>query len=378
MNPILEALSEYPAARLEARRRELRASGATIFDFGLGDPVEEVPDFLRQALIAGVPRQSGYPSESIRAQVAEAVAGYLQRRFGVAVDPESEVLVTGGSKAATYQLPLLVGGQNGQGLLYPDPGYPSYARGGLLAGLELHPVRLGPDGAMRIWELPDRTLERVALAWINSPSNPTGAVLCADELERTIATCRAHDILLVSDECYADMHAGEAPQSILEFGREGVLAVHSLSKRSGLTGYRSGFLAGDAEWIRKLATLRATMSSQPQDFVNAAAVAAWSDDAHVDARRERLMARRGVLAEALLGLGLEVADTVASFYLWVRAPGGLSGEAFADHLAARGVLVAPGAWFASTTAGDAYIRVAVSEQDIEGATVAWRRAMEEL
>ena len=378
MNPILEALSEYPAARLEARRRELRASGAGFFDFGLGDPVEEVPAFLREALIEGVPSRSGYPSEAVRAQTAGAVAGYLQRRFGVEVDSRDEVLITSGSKAATYQLPLLFGGVERQALLYPDPGYPSYARGGLLAGLALHPLRLHSDGSMRIWELPERVLERAALAWVNSPSNPTGAVLCAEELERTVATCRANDILLVSDECYVDMYAGEAPPSILEFGREGVLALHSLSKRSGLTGYRSGFLAGDAAWIRRLATLRATMSAQPQDFVNAAAAAAWADDAHVAARRERLMARRQGLAASLRGLGLEVADTAASFYLWVRAPGRLSGEAFADHLASRGLLVAPGAWFASTSAGDAHIRVAVSEHDIEGAVVAWRRAMEEL
>jgi succinyldiaminopimelate transaminase len=311
--------------------------------------------------------------------VREAFAGWANRRFGVTLDPATQVLPSSGSKEAVFHLPLLVvePEADDRAVVFPDPGYSVYHRGTVLAGGEPVAQRLDGDFRQRVWELPPAVLRRTRMVWINSPHNPSGAVLSRDDLRRTWEVCREYDILLASDECYADTWFDSPPASILEVSQEGVIAVFSLSKRSGMTGYRTGMIAGDPRWMQRLRELRVNPGLSPQDFVNAAAAAAWSDDTHADERRAIFKAKREVLVDFLARAGLEVVASEASFYLWVRAPAGFDGAGYAAHLLEAGIITNPGRAFAVTEAGDEYVRLALvpDVQTCREACEAWSRLL---
>jgi succinyldiaminopimelate transaminase len=379
LNPRLAQLPTYPTVAIDRVRDRLLAMGRPVYDFGTGDPTEPTPDFVRAALCSSIPDNCRYPTVLGEPAVREAFAGWARRRLGVTLDPATEVLPSSGSKEAVFHLPLLVIDPDAEdrGVVFPDPGYSVYYRGAVLAGGEPIPQRLSGDFIQRIWELPRDVLRKTRLAWINTPHNPCGAVMNEDDLRRTWETCREYDILLVSDECYVDTWFDAPPPSILQVAREGVLAIFSLSKRSGMTGYRSGMIAGDPAVMRKLREMRANPGLAPQDFVNTAAAAAWNDDAHADERRHIFAAKRKVLLDFLHEAGLEVVASEASFYLWVRAPRGQSGMVYAEKLLEAGILTYPGASFAVTDAGDSYIRLALVP-DLETcreAVAAWRAVL---
>ncbi len=376
LNPRLAQLPTYPTVALDRVRDRLRAEGRPVYDFGTGDPTEPTPPFIRDALCRSVPDNCRYPTVVGEPDVREAFAGWARRRLDVSLDPATEILPTSGSKEAVFHLPLLVIDPDAadRGVVFPDPGYSVYYRGAVLAGGEPIPQRLSGDFVQRVWELPEDVLRRTRMVWINTPHNPCGAVMSLDDLRHTWEVCRAHDILLVSDECYMDTWFDEPPPSILQVAREGVLAVFSLSKRSGMTGYRSGMIAGDPGVMRKLRELRSNPGLAPQDFVNTAAAAAWADDTHAEGRRHIFAEKRKVLLDFLHEAGIEVVASAASFYLWVRAPRGTSGMVYAEKLLEAGILAYPGASFAVTDAGDAYVRLALVP-DVETcreAVAAWR------
>jgi succinyldiaminopimelate transaminase len=362
-NPVLARLPTYPTVALDRVRDALLAQGRPVYDFGTGDPTEPTPDFIRDRLRASIPDNCRYPTVAGGREVRAAFAGWASRRFGVTLDPDTQVLPTSGSKEAVFHLPLLVIDPSApdRGVLFPDPGYSVYYRGAVFAGAEPIAQELSGDFVQRIWELPRDVLARTRMAFVTTPHNPCGAVLSRDELRRTWETCREHDILLVSDECYADTYFDDPPPSVLEVadGHEGVLAVFSLSKRSGMTGYRAGIVAGDPAVMKQLRTLRTNPGLAPQDFVNAAAAAAWADDAHADARRGVFADKRAVLMDFFSEAGIDVVASQASFYLWVRAPRGMDGQRYAEHLLGAGILAYPGASFAVTGAGNDYVRLAL-------------------
>jgi len=370
-NPLLDRLEAYPMAALVRAVTELRASGGPVFDFGLGDPDEPTPAAVRQALRDAVPTVSQYPTVRGTPEVRQAIAAYLQRRFGVTVNPHTQVLPTSGSKEAVFHLPLAVidPAASDRTTIFPDPSYPAYARGTLFAGGTPHAVPLPKDWRFRPWELPTDLLDRTRILYINSPHNPSGAIADRDDLRRIHTTCQQHDILLVADECYADMYDHQPPPSLLEVATKDVLVIHSLSKRSGMTGYRSGFLAGDPRWIRILGELRTNPGVAPQDFVNAAATAAWNDDSHAAARRETFTAKRTLMRAFLEGIGLEVAPSQATFYLWFRAPQGHDDRSYAALLRTVGIVVVPGHMLGSTPASDGWLRLALVP-DLEGCRAA--------
>jgi succinyldiaminopimelate transaminase len=376
-NPLLERLDAYPMAALVRAVTELRAAGGPVYDFGMGDPVEPTPPFIRQTLRDAVPAVSQYPTVRGTLPVRGAIAAYLERRFGVTVDPTTQVLPTSGSKEAIFHLPLAAIDPSApdRAVVFPDPSYPAYERGALFAGGEPSAVPLSDDWRFRPWELPSELLARTRILYINSPHNPSGAEQDLDDLARVYELCRRHDILLVSDECYADMYDERPPHSLLEVGSDGVLVIHSLSKRSGMTGYRSGFLAGDPRWVQTLAELRTNPGVAPLDFVNAAAAVAWSDDEHAAERRACFAAKRALLRDFLEGAGLEVAPSQATFYLWFRAPEGYDDASYADLLRTAGIVVVPGRMLGSTSACRGWLRLALVP-DLEGcraACEAWSR-----
>jgi succinyldiaminopimelate transaminase len=360
LNPVLEEAGAYPLLKLDERRRALEESGATLYDFGTGDPREATGDNIRQALIQAVPEVSRYPSVAGGAELREAFRGWMERRHGVALDPETEILPANGSKEAIFHahFAFLHHSQDRRGVTYGTPGYPVYERGARYSGGEPTPVELrGGDGYLLPVEKVDSG--RTRILWINYPHNPTGAPATREYLEEVAAFCRRHDILLFSDECYNDIYSGEPPPSILEFTKERTLAFCSLSKRSGMTGYRTAMMAGDAELISALKKLRPALGAATPSFVQAAAAEAWSEDAHVEKRRRIFGEKRRLFTEFFERYGLEYLPTESSFYLWVEVPERYAGddEAYALRLLDEGIVVAPGSAFGA--GGGGCVRVAL-------------------
>ena len=360
-NPILDQLATYPQQALNQQKAKVRAAGITMYDFGVGDPNEPVPEFILKALKDAVVPHSSYPSVLGPQKLRDAVVDYVCRRFGVELDASQHILPVSGTKEAVFHLPQLIidPDADDRTVIFPDPGYPVCYRGALFAGGNPVAIPLDGDYIFRPWELPPELLRSCRLLWINSPHNPSGAVMSLEDLQRTADVCREYDIILVSDECYADLYTTDPPHSILECGLENVLALHSLSKRSGMTGYRAGFVAGDPKLIARFKTYRANPGLVPQDFVNAAATAAWGDDAHTAERRAIFAEKKQVLQTCFENLGFEMLGQDASIYLWIRLPEGWSADAVASGLLERGVVVSPGRFFALTEAGQGYIRLAM-------------------
>jgi aspartate/methionine/tyrosine aminotransferase len=259
-------------------------------------------------------------------------------------------------------------------VVFPDPGYPAYERGALFAYGTPHPVVLDGDHVFRPWLLDPAVLRQTRMMWINSPHNPSGAITSLRDLERTVEVCQQYDILLLSDETYADIYQDVVPHSVLEVSTQGVVALHSLSKRSGMTGYRAGFLAGDADIMGRLKSLRANPGLVPQDFVNAASIVAWDDDAHVAERRSIFAAKKAVMMAFFREVGIEVVGSEATIYLWIRTPAGFTDEAYALRLLDAGIVATPGPMFAVGGGGKGFLRLALvpSVSQCEAAVAAWR------
>ena len=356
LSPTLEGLRVYPFVRLTQAKNQRLARGEQVVDFGIGEPREETPAFIRAALADAIEPMSTYPSAEGLPELREAIAAWAGRRFGAALDPDTEVVPTLGSKEAIFHLAQIVGPGK---VALTVPGYPVPERGALFAGRE---VVEAPLEAQRGF-LPDLDalpVGELALLWLNYPNNPTAATVTPDFLERAAALAREHDFVLASDEAYSEIYFGpEAPVSALSLGdRTNVVAFNTLSKRSSMPGYRSGFAAGDPQIVAALKRYRPNVGVAPQEFVQRAAAVAWRDEEHVDAVREVYRAKRDVVLPAFESLGMRHAGGDASFFLWLALPDGeSSSETFAGRLLDRGVLVAPGAYFGD--AGEGYVRVAL-------------------
>ncbi len=339
----------------------MAAAGDTVIDFSIGDPREPTWSAIRSAVSDAVPVTSRYPTTAGLPELRSAVAGYVKRRFSVEVDPHTQVLATSGSKEAIFSTALaFVDRGRADAVGYPDPGYPVYARGAALAGARPVPIATGPTTLVTPLDVAADLWGRLALLWLCSPSNPTGAVTSIDCLAELVVQARQHDVLVASDECYVDLYDDyrHPPPSVLQAageGSQGVLSYLSLSKRSGMTGYRSGAIVGDPVAIEQLHRLRTSTGTAPTEFVQAGAVVAWSDDEHVAERREVFAAKRDVLRRALEGSGATVVGSVAGLYLWVSTDD--DDIAVAERMLSAGVVVTPGSIFGSRGAG--HIRLAL-------------------
>ncbi|MEQ4303278.1 succinyldiaminopimelate transaminase [Plantactinospora sp. B6F1] len=355
-------MPDFPWDLLEPAKALARRHPDGIVDLSVGTPVDPVPASIRAAL-AAASDAPGYPLTAGSPALRAAIAGWLARSCGA--DPETVgVLPTIGSKELVGWLPTLLGVGPGDVVVIPRVCYPTYEVGARLAGAEV--VRadaltaLGPD-------------PRVRLLWVNSPSNPTGRVLPPEHLRKVVGWARERGVVVASDECYLSLGWEETPTSILAPAVSGadhanLLAVHSLSKRSNLAGYRAGFVAGDPSIVGNLLAVRKHAGMIVPAPVQAAMVAALGDEAHVVEQRTRYSARREVLRDSLVKAGFEITHSTAGLYLW--ASRGEDCWATVDWLARRGILVAPGAFYGP--AGDRHVRVALTATDERVATAAER------
>jgi len=362
VNDRLRRLRTHPTVRLAASREAASASGRRVFDFGVGDPAEATPEFVRQALIRAVPTASAYPVVEGTPDLRTAVAEYLSGRYGAVVDPRTEVLATGGSKEAIFHLPLVLADPaSGRDLvIYGEPAYEAFRIGTCFAGLSDRAVPLTAEGRYLFGpeDVGNDALARTAIVFLNYPHNPSGQDMPPELFASWVAARDEHGFVLVSDECYCDLYFGDPPHSLLEFGREGCLAVHSLSKRSGMTGYMSGFVAGDAALLAEFGRHRSGMGVASPVWTQAAAAAAWRDEEHVERRRREFAAKRRALLEVLEARGLRVYPGNASLFLWVRVPDGETDVSYTERLLDAGIVVGPGSLFGPGQ--DGYVRVALA------------------
>jgi succinyldiaminopimelate transaminase len=363
--PTLAArLPRFPWDALESYRAKALAHAGGIVDLSIGTPVDSVPDVVREAL-AGASDAPGYPATAGTRALRQAAAGWLARRHQVTVDPDA-VLPVIGTKELIAGLPTLLGLGPGDVVVHPELAYPTYDVGARMAGAR--PV--AADGLLTLGPEP------VRLVWLNSPSNPTGRVLPAEHLRKVVAWARERGTVVASDECYISLGFTEHPLSVLHpdacgGSHEGLLAVHSLSKRSNMAGYRVGFVTGDPALVAELLAIRKQAGMIVPGPVQAAAVAALGDDAHADAQQARYAARRAVLLPALEAAGWAVEHSQAGLYLWAAHPGRDCWESV-GALAEAGILVAPGSMYGSS--GGQHIRVALTATDERIAAAAGRLA----
>jgi succinyldiaminopimelate transaminase len=381
-NPALRRLGGYPLARLQDLANQMRAEGIPLADFAIGDPDEPTPEHIRRALVDALGPVSRYPTAVGQRALREAVADWLARRHGVEVDPDTHVLPSAGSKEAIFHLPLAVLDPHGERrhVLWGDPGYPVYGRGALFAGGESDPVTLTPEQGWRLelTDLESDRLRRACTAWVNYPHNPTGATADLDYYRRQLAVAREHDLLLASDECYQEIWFDEPAPSALEAADgdfTGLLAFVSLSKRSGMTGYRSGAIVGDPELIGRLRALRPNVGTASPDFVQAAAIAAWQDQDHVEERRKIFAAKRDVVLAFLETAGIEVSGSQATFYIWFRAPGG-DDAAYAEALLGERIVATPGRSFGPAGAGWLRLALVPTVEGCHDAVARWSAALQ--
>ena len=346
-------LPEFPWDALAPAAQRARAHPGGIVDLSVGTPVDPVPDVVRAALAAAAD-SPGYPATAGTAALRSAAAGWLARRHNVAVEPDA-ILPVIGTKEFIAWLPTLLGCGPADIVVHPELAYPTYDAGARLAGAR--PV--AADGLTSLGP------ERVRLAWLNSPSNPTGKVLPAEHMRKMISWARERGTVLASDECYLELGWEATPLSVLhpevcDGSHAGLLSVHSLSKRSNLAGYRAGFVAGDQALIAELLEVRKHAGMMVPAPVQAAMTAALADDAHAEEQRARYAGRRERLRPALEAAGWAVTGSEAGLYLWASHPD-LDCWASVERLADLGILVAPGAFYGP--AGARHVRVALTATD---------------
>jgi succinyldiaminopimelate transaminase len=348
INPTLAEMATYPFVRLEEARRRLVAAGVEVIDFGKGDPNEPTDPMIRQALVDAVPERSPYPLAQGLPELREAAARWCATRFGAEVDPDTEIVPTYGSKEAIFSLAQVLD-TAGRTVVFGEPAYPVYERGALFAGADVRTLPLLREHGF----LPD--LDAIpgdaALVWVNYPHNPTGAVAPLDFFDRLAELAAERGFYVGSDEAYTELWFDAPPPSALQAAdRSRTIVFQTLSKRSSMTGYRSGFVAAPPEVISALKAYRPTVGTAPQEFVQRASAVAWNDERHVEETRARYRAKRDVMIPAIESKGWEIVASDATMYLWVIGPD-------ADELLERGILVAPGEFFGPSGAG--YVRLAL-------------------
>ena len=324
-----------------------------IADLSMGTPVDPVADVVREAL-AAASDWPGYPATRGTLALREAASDWLARDCGVTV-PADDVLPVVGTKEFVAALPAQLGLGPGDVVMHPAIAYPTYDAGARLAGAAALPadslLAAGPG--------------RVSLLWVNSPSNPTGRVLPVEHLRKVVGWARQRGCVVASDECYITLGWEAQPVSILhpdvcDGSFDGLLAVHSLSKRSNLAGYRAGFVTGDPALVASLLEIRRHAGLIMPGPVQAAMTAALNDDKHAAEQRERYAARREVLRAAFTDAGWTIDHSEAGLYLWASLPGHDCWSA-ADLLAGQGILVAPGELYGP--GGSGHVRVALTSTD---------------
>ncbi|MGB2838306.1 MAG: succinyldiaminopimelate transaminase [Actinomycetes bacterium] len=351
--PLARRLPQFPWDRLTDARNVATRHPDGLVDLSVGTPVDPVPVVVRQAL-ATASDSPGYPTVHGTAALRAAAVDWMERRLSVTAVGTDAVLPAIGSKELVASLPMLLGLGNGSRIMVPELAYPTYDIGARVVGADV----IVADSTMAVGP------GRVDLVWLNSPGNPTGRVLPAEHLRKVVTWARERGAVVVSDECYVELGWDAQPVSVLHpevcgETADGVLALHSLSKRSNMAGYRAGFVTGDASLIAAMLEARKHLGCMMPSPVQAAMQAALDDDAHVVEQRRRYSGRRQLLVAAVREAGFVVDHSEAGLYLWLTRDEPCMQTV--SWFAQRGVLVAPGDFYG--VRGAKHVRVALTASD---------------
>jgi len=362
----LKRLPPYLFAEIDAKKREARARGADLIDMGIGDPDLPTPPHIVEALkrASENPEHHRYPSYEGMPEFRAAVAAWYRQRFGVTLDPETEVLTLIGSKEGTAHMPLAFVNP-GDVVLVPDPGYPVYAVGTWFAGGEVHfmPLRRANGFLPDLDAVPADIARRATLMYLNYPNNPTAAVAGREFFERVVAFARTHGIIVCHDAMYSEVRFdGYRPSSFLEIpgAKEVGVEFHSLSKTYSMTGWRIGFCSGNAAAVAALGKVKTNVDSGVFGAVQEAGIAALTGSQDIpELYRRTYQERRDVVVAGLKALGWEVDVPKATFFVWAPVPRGLDSRTFAARLLEEaGCVVTPGVGFGPS--GEGFYRIALT------------------
>ena len=364
MNPLLSRLQPYPFERLRQLFAGVTPSAQhKPISLGIGEPRHATPPFILEALNRAFPALASYPLTAGSPELRQACAGWLNRRYGVSLDPATQLLPVNGSREALFSFAQTVVDPTASArplVVCPNPFYQIYEGAALLAGAQPYfvPSRADRNFAVDWRSVPDDVWADTQLVYVCSPGNPTGAVMPMEEWELLFELSDRHGFVIASDECYSEIYFRDEPplgglEAAHRLGRHdfrNLIAFTSLSKRSNAPGLRSGFVAGDAQWIKHYLLYRTYHGSAMSGMVQAASIEAWNDEAHVERNREQYRAKFAQVTP-VLQQALDVQLPDAAFYLWAAVPGG-DDQAFArDLLAQYNVTVLPGSYLAREAQG---------------------------
>ena len=364
----LADISNYAFAEVDNEVAKLKNAGIIPIDFGVGDPKEPTPELVREAIKKAVDarKSSGYPSYNGSEEYRREIARWTKSRFDVNLDYTREITSSIGAKEAVFNFPQAFL-NDGDYVISPNPGYPPYEKGTLFAGGRTHFVPLVKENnfLMDLSRIPKEIAKKARILWINYPNNPTGAAASEEFLKEAIDFGHDNNIIIASDECYSEIYFGKKPNSILEYSKEGVVVFQSLSKRSAMTGYRIGWVAGDESIISAFKKLKPNIDSGTPTFIQDAAIAALQDEQHVEKMRNDYRKKKDILVDALTPIGMEDCTPAATLYIWQKTPEKMNSVDFAKKLLQKkiAVVVTPGAWISNNfdgfNPGNNYVRFAL-------------------
>ncbi|MHC4839761.1 MAG: aminotransferase class I/II-fold pyridoxal phosphate-dependent enzyme [Planctomycetota bacterium] len=353
------SIGAYAFAAVDAKVNELKEQGITPIDFGVGDYADPTPEFIQKAAADNIARHAtaGYPSYIGSGEYRAKVAEWLKGRFGTELDPATQIASTIGSKEGVFNFAEAFINP-GDYAIVPSPGYPPYKRGTLFAEGESFFVACNHDNKCEydLDSIPQDVRQKARVMWITTPNSPTGHVASLEWLKRAYEFCQANDIILASDEAYSELYFEEPPHSILEVAKDntydGVIQFQSLSKRSIMTGWRCGWVAGDERVVSVFKKVKTNIDSGTPNFIQDAAIAALNDEQHVEDLRTMVKEKRDIICGALKQAGLPDCTPLASLYIWQKTPNGMSGEDFATTLIEKAhVVTTPGEWLSDEVNG---------------------------
>ncbi len=366
----VQSIGNYAFAEVDNQVKILKSKGIEPIDFGVGDPTVPTPEIVRKATQAGVDKRksAGYPSYIGSQEYRAAISAWMLRRFGVTVDADNEIASTVGSKEAVFN--IAEGFINpGDYAIMPTPGYPPAQRGTLFAEGVPYFYPLLPENNFLpdLKSIPEHIAEKAKLMWINYPNNPCGVSAPPAFLKEVVEYGLKHNIIIISDEAYIDLYYGDEPaHSILEVTKENVAAIFSMSKRSAMTCYRAGWVAGDKRVLDIFKKVKTNIDSGTATFIQDGAIAALNDEAHVDAFRNEYRTKRDIMVDALKAAGLPDCKPDSTIYIWQKGPEGMTSVELATRLLSPeiAIVTTPGTWISDTTEdglnpGEGYVRFAL-------------------
>ena len=364
----VKSIGEYAFAEVDKEVLKLKKLGITPIDFGVGDPKDPTPGIIRNYAKRAIDKRmdSGYPSYIGTDEFRETIAEWTKKRFNVSLNPATEITSTIGAKEAVFN--FHEGFVNpGEIVIMPNPGYPPYERGTLFAEGKpyFYPLLKENDFLPELDKIPKDVVKKAKLLWINYPNNPTGAVITKEKLKEIVDFGKDNNIIIGSDECYSEIYFEDKPISILELTKEGVFAVQSLSKRSAMTTYRVGWMAGDERVIDIFKKVKTNIDSGTATFIQDAAVAALLDESHVEEMRNSYKKKRDIVVNALTSIGLDDCTPKVTLYIWQKGPKGMKSIDFAKKLLEKDIAIVttPGSWLSheinNVNPGEGYVRFAL-------------------